>query len=161
MALGSGCVSIGLATKLNRPIHNLRHMMEPDKKLLLGRDLVVGLLPDAIPRSLDSTYNCMGLVFGSRRTAIDIDELVPILEDDGYREIGDLRSLEFGDVVAYGDDGSLSHVGLIWKPISREPIADYWVISQLGYFGEYFHHIRNVPVEYGRPLKYFTDRRVV
>jgi len=35
-------------------------------------------------RSLDSSYNCMGMIFAARRTVLDTDVLHYIIDDDGY-----------------------------------------------------------------------------
>jgi hypothetical protein len=53
-------------------------------------------------------YNCFGLVFASRRTAIynEKSEVAHILKDDEYRPVARRSDLRVGDVVLYrvGDD---------------------------------------------------------
>ncbi len=65
-------------------------------------------------------YNCYGMVFASRRTAIMEDSQIPdILADDGYRET-DADSAKPGDIVLYrnAENGSLLHAAVL---IRRDP----------------------------------------
>ena len=108
-----------------------------------------------------STYNCMGMVFASRRTCVDIDHVSVILSDDGYRQIADSDELQPGDVVVYRDDsGNLSHVGIVYhlSPYRPDETRDVFVMSQWGRDGEYFHRIDDVSLHLGRPAEYWTDR---
>ena len=70
--------------------------------------------PKATARSLRSLYNCMGMVFASRRTWIDPEHLEMILEDDEYQRIVSEAELQVGDLVIYrGDNNQVTHVGII------------------------------------------------
>lgn len=135
------------------PVHTRRGSRIPTlRKLPRGPAIEhagVGLHQAAgrILRSVDSTYNCVGLVFAGRRTWIEPDHLTQILSEDGYSSITEAMAME-GDVVAYTrDDGSIPHVGLI---VSKQPVVELarWsitVLSKWGQDGEYLHDLRDYP----------------
>ena len=108
-------------------------------------------------RSLSSLYNCMGMVFASRRTGIHPSELEMILTEDGYRQIG-INELEAGDVVVYHDSrGEVSHVGIV-DHVGFENPRKVRVLSQWGADGEYYHLADDVSPALGSPSEYWTDR---
>ena len=114
-----------------------------------------------LPWSLTSVYNCMGLVFSSRRTSIEIVHLPWILKEDEYRQLGSRDELRVGDVVVYGTSSALTHVGLV----SELPLIlatnkrEIVVLSKWGRDGEYLHDIDYVPEIYGKSLQLWTNRR--
>ena len=117
--------------------------------------------PDARARSLSSMYNCMGMVFASRRTWVDPEHLPMILEDDSYRRVSSEGELQPGDVVVYRhDDGEISHVGVVTEVRTnvREAAREVFVLSQWGRDGEYFHRADDVNPQLGKPAEYWTDR---
>lgn len=61
-------------------------------------------------------YNCYGMVFASRRTAISEDERIPdILEDDGFRCVSE-QDARPGDIVFYRDRKyGRFHVALVMR----------------------------------------------
>src|SRR5262245_49345096 len=54
-------------------------------------------------------YNCVGMIFSSRRAWIDILHIYQLLSEDGYREIK-YDDVERGDVMVYELDGEPSHI---------------------------------------------------
>jgi len=57
-------------------------------------------------------YNCHGLTFASRRTAVDA-QVFPILADDGFEEVP-AKDAQEGDVIVYFDErGEVSHTGFV------------------------------------------------
>jgi hypothetical protein len=62
-------------------------------------------------------YNCHGLTFGSRRTAVT-HEVSPILAQDGYSEVPEAAARE-GDIAAYIEENEISHTGFV---IGREAL---------------------------------------
>ena len=112
-------------------------------------------------------YNCAGLVWASRRTAIyDIAEWDKIYRDDAYRELNDSELPMPGDLAIYSQsEVGYIHVGQV---LSLEPglvktgrpipkILSKWDDVS----GEYIHFPRDVP--FGDhftdlQLKYWTDR---
>jgi hypothetical protein len=151
-----------LATKRGNPIPNTRRkplapqiMEEAVRMHTDGRD-------GRVLRSASSEYNCMGLVFASRRAFVDIEHLRFILAEDEYRHVVDERLVQPGDAVIYRYDGKDAHVGIVWcrKPNVAEALFETRVLSQWGHDGEYFHDIDDVLPLYGAALEFWTDRPV-
>ena len=126
-----------------------------------ARDFVLSAHSSASVRSLNSVYNCVGMVFASRRTWIEPEHVPMILSDDGYRPI-DRNELERGDVVVYRRESleEISHVGVVArvevKP--KDASLEVLVLSQWGHDGEYFHLDDDVNPMLGTPTEYWTDR---
>jgi len=117
--------------------------------------------PRAKLRSATSVYNCMGLVFGSRRTWIFPDQLTKILTDDEYKKLSGPEEVEIGDVVIYHDEeGRPNHIGVVTdKSFNAQLNPIITVTSQWGAAGEYIHPVDGAPEFYGRRVEYWTDRR--
>jgi hypothetical protein len=112
-----------------------------------------------IRRSTSTTYNCCGLVFASRRTSIDPEDLEMVREDE-YRVIPENEVLP-GDVVIYRDETSnIVHVGvLLEKRLSASELDDHLlVLSQWGFYGEYIHLSKDVPPGFGAVSEFWTER---
>lgn len=110
-------------------------------------------------RSADSTYNCCGMVFANRRTAIDPLDLSIIYQDE-YRTVPRSEALE-GDVAVYRDkDGDIVHVGVILRKriITTSDEDELIILSQWGWWGEYIHRSRDVPPGLGELSEVWTDR---
>ena len=151
-----------LATKAGTQIPNERKKLDPPPVSLASRaDSILRAHPTAKIRSLTTRYNCMGLVFGNRRTIIHPNYLEMILREDEYNRTT-LEELKHGDVVVYRDSrGQVSHVGLVScvESGNGETGRRVTVLSQWGQAGEYFHHMDDVHEELGRPTEYWTDRK--
>jgi hypothetical protein len=115
------------------------------------------------PRSFACEYNCVGLVFGSRRTAIEPSDLQKILDDDGYVQVLE-RDAVCGDIVLYKDNkGEYAHVALVVehkpKVDPNKPAFETFVVSQWGDTGEYIHLASDVPPTWlGRPIEFWSER---
>jgi hypothetical protein len=87
-----------------------------------------------------------------------------ILLEDNYRQLTGLAESQVGAIVIYRDtrDHSVSHVALIVSIEARVDAAAWkiTVISQWGADGEYIHLMEDVPELLGRPMEYWTDRRL-
>ncbi len=121
--------------------------------------------PRAKVRSTESVYNCVGLVFASRRTWIDTEQVSTFLEEDEYRPVAATAEVRTGDVVVYRNpaDRSLTHVGLV-ASVERDLEAArfrIYVISQWGPTGEYCHLMEDVPILLGRPTEFWSHRRPI
>jgi hypothetical protein len=133
------------------------------ESLLAAREFVRQISPTAKCRSLTALYNCVGLLFASRRTTVDVRHLPMILQDDGYRAVPELGVVE-GDIVIYRRNGRISHVGMVLElrdasiRLDRSRI-EIWVLSQWGEDGEYIHKLREVPSIYGDDLQFWSERR--
>ena len=121
--------------------------------------------PDARLRSITGTYNCVGMVVASRRTWVDPEDLLRILREDGYRPLASEADTRFGDIVVYRDQkGDVSHVGIVVRknPYNPENPRDVLVIlSKWGHEGEYEHDATHVPMVFGKPAEYWSDRKGV
>lgn len=119
--------------------------------------------PSAKPRSITQTYNCVGLVFASRRAWIEPHHFHKILGDDGYRQLGGIDEAKVGDLIVYKNPkGEFAHVAILIKKV---PIIvgsnriRVWALSQFGYDGEWIHPHDKVPERCGMAAEYWTERR--
>ena len=164
---------IELATREGWPIPNARRQEAPPERFKIAKALWAKERPHARLRSSTAVYNCVGLVFASRRTWVppfgDDPDLTPILKrilgDDGYRPLAEWERPAVGDVVVYGqrENSGFSHVGII---VNMELDASFasWkieVMSKWGLDGEYIHSAADVPLALGKPLVIYTERRVL
>ena len=159
--------SIHLATRANSWIRNQRR--DPQNPVLM-RDAVATVqakCQSAEVRSLDTVYNCFGLVFGSRRTTIFETEIDKILTEDRYKEIdrADVKAL---DIVVYRQrpDVDPDHAALV---VSAEfPLQGLdsttniiLVASQWGALGEYVHNVDHFDEQkIGSFRQFYTDRKI-
>lgn len=153
---------IPLGTRIGRHIPNRRRHQCPAEIMRAAIELTKQICPEARLCSMDSTYNCVGLVLASRRTNVDLGELSWILQDDGYKQITEDK-VEVGDLVVYryDDEHPVNHVGIIVEKVVDLKAAHmrFSVLSQWGSHGEYFHEATNVPTQwYGTHLDFFTHR---
>lgn len=154
---------IRLSTRKNTCIPNERRPQKPPVAMKEAKKLVLDAHRSARVRSLSSMYNCMGLVFASRRTWIDPEHLDVILRDDQYRRLDNEKEIQPGDVIVYrNEDGEASHVGIVAKVLTDLSIDEapvmLCVLSQWGASGEYFHLADDVSSLLGNPSEYWTDR---
>jgi hypothetical protein len=157
-----------LSTALGTPIENIRREEFFPAKMEAAIQYSKKMCPNAQLRSATSIYNCMGMVFASRRTCVGIDDLEPvlrlILREDGYREVTNPADLKEGDVVVYKDNnsGETTHVGIVSRITPDLLNASYLieVTSQWGAHGEYVHKADEVPHFLGQPAEFWTDRRI-
>jgi hypothetical protein len=119
--------------------------------------LAVG--PDVLMRSASSRYNCMGMVFGSRRTAIDTDQWDLIRQDDEYRLLRPGEAPVLGDLVVYRKGGRVVHVGMVAEVrLTLNGTPSVTILSQWGFSGEYRHPVNQVPPGFGAAVEYWTER---
>jgi len=116
-------------------------------------------------RALSAMYNCAGMVFAARRTAIDAKHIPMILADDEHRRLAEAEEPRIGDIVLYRNEkDEPTHVGIFVeaRKIAKEhePRTERWVLSQWGYIGEFSHRIDEIPLEYGKKFEFWTNRRV-
>lgn len=107
-------------------------------------------------------YNCLGLVWASRRTSIyDEGDISKILKDDGYRQLATEEQPQPGDVVLYRLNGNTLHAAMVLElkplqPGSRIP----WVLSKWNdASGEDIHALQDIPEHFGDyQIEFWTDR---
>jgi hypothetical protein len=153
--------ALPLSTRRGTHIPNRQEPEHPIAQLRAAQDIWQQSRPNARLRSLTSVYNCMGMIFASRRTCVEIGDLPWILKEDGYRQIINRDELRVGDVVVYGTLKELTHVGLVYEIplISTTNKREIMVLSKWGLDGEYIHEMEYVPALFGRPVEFWTDRR--
>ena len=130
----------------NRTDSLLRAMERKDKK-------VIGI------RSIsDHMYNCVGMIFASRRAWIETKHLYELLRQDGYNRVS-VREIVPGDLVIYTNNEVPTHVGLIMT-IVREGsnLANLTILSKWGKEAEIFHSVDVVPELYGIPTEFWSER---
>ena len=103
-------------------------------------------------------YNCVGMIFASRRAWIEPEELKLIFDDDKYRKIS-RDELECGDIVIYTKGNERTHVGLV-TCVQRTDgqIGPIYVLSKWGMNAEVEHRLDVVPAKYGRPSEYWSEK---
>ena len=102
-------------------------------------------------------YNCVGMIFSSRRAWIEIDYLHEILSRDGFSEISK-ENLDVGDVVVYTKVRP-EHVGLVtYVPRFNSDDERIRVLSKWGKDGEIEHFLDVVPERYGQPSEYWSEK---
>ncbi|WP_231410078.1 hypothetical protein [Ralstonia solanacearum] len=109
--------------------------------------------PDARRRNNPiSLYNCHGLVFASRRTWVQGEDLGRVMVDDGYSGVAEKDVLP-GDVVIYFEEGVPYHTGLVVSVRSDGGLQSIEVCSKWGHSAEFVHHVARSP--YGAIYKFF------
>ena len=110
-------------------------------------------------RSIDNyPYNCVGMIFASRRAWIEIDYIYDLLRADGYNIIHQ-NDVKVGDVVLYKKVNDPLHVALV---IAKETIGTTSLIKVMSKWGkdaEFIHMLDDVPEQLGTPAEFWTDRK--
>ena len=155
------CRAIKLATCKGTWIRNRRRIEWAPAGLREAAKLERERHPNATLRSSTAIYNCMGLVFASRRTGVFMDQLETIIEDDGYEKLSNLNEIQIGDIVFYKHKDQVTHVGIVAhvESISTSGPPVITVLSKWGVHGEYVHSVNDVPDEYGEVKEYWTERK--
>jgi hypothetical protein len=99
-----------------------------------------------------SYYNCHGLIFGSRRSAIwDPQEILKILEEDDYQLVENTSNVQRGDIIIYfGEHGDAEHSGLVIGKREGLPL----ILSKWGYGKEAVHIFSVCPYDSSR-VRYY------
>ncbi len=89
-------------------------------------------------------YNCLGLVFASRRVRVfeEEDEINAILLQDNYSDIEEEDVLG-GDVVFYYDNKKFTHCGVVLYRVENPFFKDYKILSKWGNGHEAIHGLRD------------------
>ena len=156
----TGVLLLELSTKLGTRIPNEKRPPQPIETMQFRVNRELNKHPDLKVRSMSNEYNCVGMVFGARRTSIDAGQVRLILREDGYRRIERESDLVVGDVVVYKEGNDIRHVGIVVcvKMELNPPGHAITVLSQWGFHGEFFHDIDDVDPEYGTQKEFWTDR---
>jgi len=115
---------------------------------------------DAQQRGADVVphYNCHGLTFAARRTAVtDASEVRKVLSQDEY-EVVDKKDVLPGDLILYvSNDGDIEHSGVVVEA-GGPPLNIPRIVSKWGKFFEVIHAANYCPynfagAEYHRIVK--------
>lgn len=106
-------------------------------------------------------YNCFGMVWASRRTAIyEESDISLILRDDGYRQLLTESQLQPGDIVLYRKNGDTRHAAMVMeiRPLGSSMVP--WVLSKWNdSFGEDLHTLWDIPeILKDCLIEFWTDR---
>ena len=155
-------LSIPLATRCGNPIKNEKRKERAPDALKAAKEIWLNKFPNIKPRSLTQAYNCVGMVFGSRRTCIDPQYIKQILQEDEYHQVK-IEQVQIGDIVLYKLGGEYVHIGIILSknPNIQKGMFDITILSQWGADGEYIHKLTEVPEQFGKAEEFWTDRRSV
>jgi len=140
-------VELALETRRKRTIRNELLKREPTPgDIIAARDLRSRYSAcEHRPTDVSLQYNCHGLTFASRRTAItESDAIQSILDDDGYKVVGD-GEVSVGDIVVYSEYGDFSHSGIVTRVDSIGSVKIVWVLSKWGRAHEVVHKLRECP----------------
>ena len=152
-----------LETRKGNKIPTKRGVSKPLIALKAGDETQHENHPNIETRSLDSSYNCVGMVFAFRRAWVEPEYIPKLLKEDEYQEVH--RNLTVpGDLVVYyknADKKIIRHVGIIVAKEGNVESGD-WVIrvlSKWGAEGEYLHCENEVPTIYGTTRVYYSERK--
>lgn len=96
-------------------------------------------------------YNCHGLTFASRRTAIsDPADIARILGEDDYDEVADLAQVRPGDIAVYYSESDAEHSGIVIENDGKIPK----VLSKWGLGKEVIHWLHQCPYDHSS-VKYY------
>jgi hypothetical protein len=159
-------LALKLETRARRFINNMMRL-ETRPEIMRDRIRIIREnFPAAIPVSASTIYNCYGLVFAARRSAIVGEEDVQaILEDDGYKKMPwDPMAWMVGDIVLYrNDSGELRHAGILARKTADLTTGNIQVdvLSAWGDSGEYLHPIDHVSPLLGKPSEVVSQRFLI
>lgn len=155
--------SIQLMTRTRWAIPNEQRRRRAPAAMQAARTMQLAFVESgrAELRALDSSYNCVGLVFANRRTEVDVKHVERILIEDEYvlRQSPDHGRV--GDVAVYRDvERNICHVGMVAEahPDFLGGPTKLRILSQWGRDGEYLHDADAVPSVYGRLTEIWTYR---
>lgn len=107
-----------------------------------------------------AVYNCHGLVFAARRTAVhEAAAIYNILADDRYAVIQPPDVLA-GDLMLYfsPDTGDIEHSAVVIVPPSDAPLGIPRVLSKWGRYKELLHWANDCPYDFSQGKYYRVVR---
>jgi len=133
--------SIIVQTRLRRNIVNYQSKEFSCGDLIQAEEIRRSNRDYDVRTEIDPTYNCHGLTFASRRTAIPgINEVAKILEDDGYVPVPSSQIIAGDIVIYYSDNGDAEHSGLLLDVSKINPLLSK-VLSKWGHAFEVVHPV--------------------
>ena len=86
--------SISLGTHRTKHIENEVQPEWSPEQLAYAIETVKNTNPEAILRSASAIYNCVGMVFATRRTSVEPKFVTTFLEDDDYSSLDSIVETE-------------------------------------------------------------------
>ena len=125
-----------------------------DKKQYVDLEKRFGTLvrprTDPCPR-----YNCHGMTFAARRTAIASPLSVrQMLHEDQYKEVPKGEVMPGDLILYYGEHGDVEHSGLVVEPPTADQLGVPLVYSKWGKYKELLHRGNQCPYNFAS-AKYF------
>jgi len=145
-------------TRARNPIPTLSRGQLPTDEMWNASIQLVDANPRRRLRSVDNTYNCVGMIFASRRAWIESTEFDWIAAQDGYLRVS---QPEVGDLVVYRRNAVVEHVGVILEK-SVQAVGGYRTLSKWGADGEFVHDIDDLPellISSGLSTEYWSERK--
>ena len=167
---GTPTTPIALATRRGSPIANGQALPPSANAVSTFRRLLARHTAWRLRKPPAGVYNCFGLVWASRRTAIyDEPSITLILREDGLRILAEAECPQLGDLALYsfGTSGGTLHVGIVVQLGSVHPGSVGGTLGDLPMVlskwddgsGETIHSARDVPwPDNAYVLTYMTDR---
>jgi hypothetical protein len=155
--------SLKLETRARRHVNNVMRPEGAPGTMRAAIEIIRGAYPAVMPVAASKIYNCYGLAFAARRTAVvDEDDVRAILTDDQYKILPwDPNAWLPGDIVIYrASTNEIAHVAVVARltrsPSTGDIVVD--VISAWGDSGEYLHPIDVASPLLGRPSEVVSQR---
>lgn len=157
-------LAVRLGTRKTSHIRNeMRPEWNPDE-LKKALEICSERFPNMVIRSVTAIYNCVGMVFATRRTWIE-PEYVPIfLGDDEYHMLPSIEDAEIGDVAIYKEESDeIKHVGVIIEKTENliEGSMDFRILSKWGPWAEFIHQPNEIFDSWGQLTEIWTDRKSI
>lgn len=103
------------------------------------------------------TYNCHGLTFAVRRTGIHQEAMLKtVLADDAYVAIEREKVLPGDTIIYFGEDGDITHSGLVVLEPTAAPFGVALVVSKWCKYKELVHWATQCPYATGYQKFYRT-----
>jgi len=94
--------SVLLSTRKRIWIRNRQYPERHPERMRVAEQYCKNRVPEPIEtRSLSAIYNCFGLVFASRRTALEREDIDRILDEDAYTFVARRADVREGDIIVY------------------------------------------------------------
>lgn len=132
---------LNLHSRCEEQIENLTDRNIPYAGMLLHCESLKRKYSRCLHRPVGPTakYNCHGLTFASRRTAIEGSFVERILNQDEYTEV-QLVNVMAGDIVLYRNGADIEHSGIV---IKGPP--NFLILSKWGAGHEAIHGVDDCP----------------
>jgi hypothetical protein len=156
--------AVRLGTRRTRHVKNEMRLEAPRELLRIDLEKCRSLHPFAEMRSVTNRYNCVGMVFATRRTWVEPEYVPLFLNDDDYRRLPSLQEAEIGDIVVYKtESGEIAHVGIV--AIRDQNVATgtttFKILSKWGPWAEFVHDPDDVLPNFGQLAEVWTDRKSI